>query len=153
MPEPERKDVTIHAPAARAGQSAPQPGTALPDMRGAVIAELGASVVRPEPAVRIAQGGALTDAELVTELSRDIKRLEGEKQTLQYACSTISTATVALALMLIEAGRGLDNQRVLIPHEMIDKATGSRVALDDAENEAIQVTVSTQVDRDFAIGE
>jgi len=88
----------------------------------------------------------------VVELARDVKRLEAEKQTLQIACSTISTAAVALAMILAEAGVQSAPGEVLIPQEFIEKATDARIALDEHPS-GVRVRISTRVERDFAIGD
>lgn len=138
----ERRDTTVFAPAARSGASARLPGAGIyvPGQ------EALAAYVAPEPEIRLA-----SDAEIVAEQARTIHRLEEEKRTLQYACSTISTAAVAMALVLIEMGAGAADT-ILIRRAVIDKATGSRIALDE-QGDDVRVRISTQVDRDFAVGE
>lgn len=145
----ERKDVTIRAPAARAGGKAPAPGAADSGIHlpGAVVPEILATHVQREPELKIA-----TDAEVVTDLVRDVKRLEAEKKTLQYACSTISTTAAALLLMLMEMGVQSGVDEVTIPQEFIDKATNGRIDLTEAED-GVKARVTTRIDRDFAIGD
>jgi hypothetical protein len=93
-----------------------------------------------------------TEAE-IAEAAMVVAQEEHDEANLQkLAGSTISTVTVALALMLLRGvvevrTRGIDGAEILISREMIDRATGAKLGISETADHDVILRWRTRAER------